>query len=193
MIAFPREISLWPESWLLGDGDLALFWQAYNHINWDAVSGATVLDANNNRLRAGHALTDPVLFAEAATWVSVGWLLGGAWLLYRGIISWHIPAGLLTAHCTLALGFHFLDAARYASLSVHLLAGGGVMAAFFIATDPVSAPAHRHARLWYGFAIGALIYIIRSWGSFPDGVAFAVLLMNLCAPTLDYLWRGRRP
>jgi len=56
----------------------------------------------------------------------------------------------------------------------------------------VSAPAHRHARLLYGVCIGLLIYVIRSWGSFPDGVAFAVLLMNLAAPALDHLWRGQR-
>ncbi len=192
LIAFPREMSLWPAaSGELSWGISALL-QDYSTLNWDAISGATALDAINIALRADLAIPSIALWQQPASFVAVAWLCGGLWLLYRGIIGWQIPLGLVAALLVLSTAFYLGDSARYASPLTHLLAGATMMTAFFIATDPVSAPAHWQARLLYGAAIGLLIYVIRSWGSFPDGAAFAVLLMNLCAPTLDHLWRGRR-
>lgn len=190
LIAFPREMSLWPDAaQSLGFTPLL---QGYNALPWDAISGATVLDGITIAIRADQAIPSIALWQQPASFVAVGWLCGGLWLLYRGIINWQIPLGLIAALLVLSTVFHLGDAARYASPLTHLLAGATMMAAFFIATDPVSAPAHWQARFLYGAGIGLLIYVIRAWGSFPDGAAFAVLLMNLVAPTLDHLWRGRR-
>ncbi|HNX71165.1 RnfABCDGE type electron transport complex subunit D, partial [Rivihabitans pingtungensis] len=80
---------------------------------------------------------------------------------------------------------HLLDAERYASPLFHLLAGATQLGAWFIATDPVTAPSSARGRLWFGAGIGALTWVIRTWGGYPDAVAFAVLLMNLCAPFID--------
>jgi electron transport complex protein RnfD len=71
----------------------------------------------------------------------------------------------------------------------YLFSGGTILCAFFIATDPVSAATSPRGRLVYGFGIGFLIYAIRRWGSYADGVAFAVLLMNMAVPAIDYITR----
>ena len=191
LIAFPREMSLWPQTWGSTGLSISELSGGYSNLAWDAISSATLLDASNTALRAGHALPSIELWQQPASWVALCWIIGGCWLLYRQIISWHIPAGLLVSFALLASVFYLVDPSRYSSPLTHLFSGACMMAAFFIATDPVSAPAHRHARLLYGACIGLLIYVIRTWGSFPDGVAFAVLLMNLAAPALDHLWRGR--
>ncbi|MFN5745850.1 MAG: RnfABCDGE type electron transport complex subunit D, partial [Methylococcaceae bacterium] len=73
----------------------------------------------------------------------------------------------------------------------HLFSGGTMLGAFFIATDPVTAATTPGGRILFGSGIGLLVYIIRSWGGYPDGVAFAVLLFNLAAPTIDYYSRPR--
>lgn len=191
LIAFPLEMSLWPQTWLGSGLAFTDLLGGYNTIRWDAISSATLLDASNTALRAGDALPAFTLWQQPAFWIALSWAIGGAWLLYQRIISWQIPTGLLLSIALLASVFYLIDPTRYSSPITHLLSGACIIAAFFIATDPVSAPAHRHARLLYGVCIGALTYIIRTWGSFPDGVAFAVLLMNLSAPALDHLWRGR--
>ena len=92
---------------------------------------------------------------------------------------------MLATLTVLAALAHLLDAERYASPLFHLLAGATQLGAWFIATDPVTAPSSARGRLWFGAGIGALTWVIRTWGGYPDAVAFAVLLMNLCAPFID--------
>ncbi|NNF66252.1 MAG: electron transport complex subunit RsxD, partial [Gammaproteobacteria bacterium] len=82
--------------------------------------------------------------------------------------------------------FYFVDADRYPSPVFHLTTGAAMLGAFFIATDPVSAATSIRGRLIYGLGIGMLAYIIRTWGAYPDGVALAVLLMNMSVPLIDY-------
>jgi len=91
----------------------------------------------------------------------------------------------------MATVFHLVDPARYATPLFHLFSGAAMLGAFFIATDPVSASTTPRGRLWYGLGAGTLVWIIRTWGGYPDGVAFAVLLMNLAAPTIDRYARPR--
>lgn len=112
-------------------------------------------------------------------------LLGGLYLLYRGVISWHIPATMLLTVFTLALLFYWLDPSQYAGPMVHLFSGGLMLGAFFIATDYVTSPSTIIGKLWFGFGCGVLTYAIRTWGGFPEGVGFAVLIMNALTPLLD--------
>ncbi len=86
---------------------------------------------------------------------------------------------------------YLLDAGRHPSPLFHLFSGATLLGAFFIATDPVSAATTDQGRLIYGAGIGALTFIIRSWGGYPDGFAFAVLLMNLAVPVIDRYTRPR--
>ncbi len=92
-----------------------------------------------------------------------------------------IPAGLM----------YIISPGSNASPGFHLFSGATILCAFFIATDPVSAATSPKGRFYYGLGIGVLIFAIRKWGSYADGVAFAVLLMNMAAPAIDYLTRPR--
>ena len=101
------------------------------------------------------------------------------------VISWHIPGSMLASVAVFALLLYMIDADHYASPLFHLINGAVMVGAFFIATDPVSAATTPLGKLIYGAGIGILLYVIRSWGSYPDAVAFAVLLMNFAAPFID--------
>jgi electron transport complex protein RnfD len=124
-------------------------------------------------------------------WINVAFLAGGLWMIYKRIISWHIPVAMLAALTLMAVIFYAVDPTAYSSPVFHLFSGAAMLGAFFIATDPVTASTTPRGRLIYGAGIGALTYIIRTWGGFPDGVAFAVLLMNIAAPTIDYYTQPR--
>jgi len=106
-------------------------------------------------------------------------------LLGRGIVRWQIPVAVLAGLAVPAALAHGLDPGGHPGAIFHLFAGATMLCAFFIATDPVSAATSDRGRLIYGTGIGALTWIIRTWGSYPDGVAFAVLLMNLAVPLID--------
>jgi electron transport complex protein RnfD len=165
----------------------------------DALSGATPLDmVKNNTEWTLAELYDqqPGLSGLAGhpAWllVNLGFMLGGLYLLARKIITWHIPVSMLVSLVLMALIFRNGDGSgSHGGLFLHLLSGATMLGAFFIATDPVSAATSNRGKLFYGAGIGILVYVIRAWGGFPDGVAFAVLLMNLCAPAIDYYTRPR--
>jgi electron transport complex protein RnfD len=118
-------------------------------------------------------------------------LLGGIGLLWRRVIRWYIPVAMLGAVTILATGFHLFDPQRYADPLFHLLSGSLILGAFFIATDLVTSPATPRGQLLFGAGCGALAYIIRTWGGYPEGVAFAVVLMNAVTPVIDHYLRPR--
>lgn len=112
-------------------------------------------------------------------------LLGGLFLLYRRVITWHIPVSFLAGVAAFAGLFWLLDAEAYASPVVHILAGGTMITAFFLATDYPSSPVTRAGMLLYGFGAGMLTVVIRIWGQWPDGAFFAVFLLSILTPLLD--------
>lgn len=116
---------------------------------------------------------------------------GGVAMLLMGIISWHIPVSMLAAIALPALIAHGLNPARYLDAGAHLLSGGAMLGAFFIATDYVSSPSSRAGQLVFGAGCGFLTWVIRSYGGYPEGVAFAVLLMNALTPAIDRLVKPR--
>jgi len=124
-------------------------------------------------------------------WINLAFLLGGLWLWKQKSIQWQIPAGMLGALFVVSLLFYIADADSFGSPLFHLFSGATMLGAFFIATDPVSAATTPRGRLYYGAGIGVLVYVIRTWGGYPDGVAFGVLLMNMAAPTIDYYTKPR--
>ena len=124
--------------------------------------------------------------------ISLAYLMGGLFLLSQKIIHWAIPTALLLGLIIPAGIAYNIDSTIYSSPGFHLLSGATFCAAFFIATDPVTASSSIKGRLLYGLLIGSLIYSIRTWGSYPDAVAFAVLLANLSAPSIDYYLKGTK-
>ena len=157
----------------------------------DAYTMATPLDEYKHKIAthtAVEVLQHPTFGAGVARgweWVNGAFLLGGLALLALRIITWHIPVSFLVALSLMSLAFG-ANEDQYAPLSLHLLAGGTMLGAFFIATDPVSAATSHQGKLIYGACIGILIYVIRTWGNYPDAVAFSVLLMNFAVPFIDH-------
>ena len=124
---------------------------------------------------------------------------GGLVLLALRIITWHIPVSMIAGIAIPAFIANAIDPARYLDVTSHLLSGGAMLGAFYIATDYVTSPNTKAGQLVFGFGCGFLTYVIRTWGGYPEGVAFAVLVMNACTPVIDrYLkprilgrsWRG---
>lgn len=167
-------------------------------LHWDAITAATPLDSMRTGLELGRMVDE---IQQGSLWgavagqgfeqISTAFLLGGLVLLARRIITWHIPLGLLGTLFIMASLFHLIDPQAYPTGLFHLASGGAMLGAFFIATDPVTAATTVKGRLVYGALIGLLVYIIRTWGGYPDAVAFSVLLMNIAAPTIDYYTQPR--
>lgn len=176
LVSFPLEMTRWPAP----------------GADWDALTGATALDALRNGLRESYTMEEirsgaqfGAVGAAGGEWVNLAALAGGLYLLVRRIVRWHIPVAMLLGLALPAAVGHGLDPGAYAGALFHLASGATMLGAFFIATDPVSAATSDRGRLVYGAGIGLTTWIIRSYGSYPDGVAFAVLLMNLLVPLID--------
>ncbi|WP_250459452.1 electron transport complex subunit RsxD [Microbulbifer litoralis] len=117
---------------------------------------------------------------------SFGFLVGGLFLLLRRIITWHAPVAMLGTLTLLSVLFYDSGSSlSEGSPLLHLFSGATMLGAFFIITDPISGATSNKGRLIFGAGVGLLTYVIRAWGSYPDAVAFAVLLMNFAAPTID--------
>lgn len=197
LISFPVEMTQWPQPSslntyypsVLDSLSLILSESTLNGPPLDAITGATPLDTIKVGLKQFHTISEiqqqPLFRDRSWQWVNGAYLLGGIWLIYRGVISWQIPVALLSGLCLIALVFFFWDSDMNPSPIVHIFSGATLLGAFFIATDPVTAATSNRGRLIYGFGIGILVYIIRTWGGYPDGVAFAVLLMNMAVPMID--------
>lgn len=184
LVSFPVPMTtLWPlPAWgdALSANALEHAWLAFIDapVALDAYTGATTLDA----LR--HTTTDPrATHLWGSVCVNAAFLVGGVWLLWRKLISWHIPVSMLGALLLLTWVFSLLGAP--APAWVHASVGATMLGAFFIATDPVSSSTTARGKLWFGAGIGVLVAIIRTYGNYPDAVAFAVLLMNFAAPFID--------
>ncbi|MEX2131467.1 MAG: RnfABCDGE type electron transport complex subunit D [Pseudohongiellaceae bacterium] len=120
--------------------------------------------------------------------INLGFLLGGLLLLFRKIISWHIPVSVIAAVAVMSILFYSDKSMNVVgSTYLHLFGSATMIGAFFIATDPVSAATTPVGKIVYGLLIGGVIYWIRVWGSYLDAVAFAVLVGNFCAPLIDQL------
>lgn len=164
----------------------------------DGVTMATPLDTIKTGLHSGKTISElrtlPQFSGIAGLgweWVNLAYLAGGLALIKLRVIQWHIPVAFLASLTLCASLFALLLPGETAGPMIHLLSGATMLGAFFIATDPVSASTTIKGRLIFGALIGGLVFIIRSYGGFPDGVAFAVLLANMCVPLIDHYTRPR--
>ena len=157
----------------------------------DAVTMATPLDTLKTHLHLDesvpHILNMPIygqIGGHGSEMVAWGFAIGGVYLLASRIISWHIPAAFLGTLFVIAGLFHLANPDHYAAPLFHWFSGAAMLGAFFILTDPVSSPTTNKGRLIYAAGAAFLTYMIRVFGGFPDGIAFATLLMNICVPVI---------
>ncbi|MGE5469136.1 MAG: RnfABCDGE type electron transport complex subunit D [Ignavibacteria bacterium] len=197
IVAYPQLMSQWPAAGNHGDFATQLhliFGGGARDV--DAVTMATALDTLRTALHSAdsqatvHGVTSSqptfgMFGGNGWEWIAAAYLIGGVWLIQQGIITWHIPVAFLAALGAAAGLAHGLSPDRYAGPLFHLFSGGAMLGAFFIATDPVSGATTPRGKLIYAAGIALLAWVIRTWGAYPDGVAFATLLMNICAPLID--------
>ena len=190
LVSFPAYIGNWPaENIPNWETALEVFLSGESLTAADALSGATPLD--NIKIQLSDMLTiDEILAQSSASvtawlWINLAALAGGIYLLATRVIRWQLPLGMLGALALLYTVFYLAEPALHPSPVFGLLSGGTMLAAFFVVTDPVSAPASDSGRLYFGAGCGLLCFALREWGAFPDGLAFAVVLMNMLAPLID--------
>ena len=208
LVAFPMQLNLWVAP-RMGDIDYqflsvlqtlqyTLTGNLPDMLTYDQVSRATPLDAMKtglNDLRTTAEIRSLPLMGDFG---GVGWewignfiAIGGFWLMIRKVIRWHIPLGVGAGLLIPAGIMWLLSPGTEPSPGFHMFSGAAMLCAFFIATDPVSAAVSPRGRLIYGAGIGFLIYAIRTWGADVDGVAYAVLIMNMAVPAIDRITRPR--
>jgi len=203
MISFPLQMTLWTAPMGVGEG-----WPDFvTTFNWvfggslaanhtlDSISMATPIDTIKTQLNQFHDITETRhsfqsifggLSGVGWEWVNTLYLVGGIYLVKKGVVDWRIPTAFLLALGFIANIFAVIDFSTHASALFHLFSGGAMLGAFFIASDPVTASTTPRGRWIYGLGIGSLVFIIRTWGGYPDGIAFAVVIMNMAVPIIDY-------
>lgn len=206
LIAFPKDMTAWLPArhehlsmGLLDNLRYNFLGLLPNHTSYDALTQATPLDKLHIQLGLGKTVAETQasfhqfsgLYGVGWDWVSLMFLVGGLFLIYKRVIAWQIPLAMLLSLAVIASIAWLSNAAHYPNPLFELFGGASMLGAFFIATDPVTASTTPRGRLIYGAGIGIITYVIRTWGGYPDGVAFGVLLMNLAAPTIDQFTQPR--
>ena len=176
LISFPAQMTMWPEV-----GQLT----AYT----DATTDATVLSLmNEGALDKLPTLVDMLLGKMGGSLGEVSalaLLLGLVFILWKKIITWQIPVSILLTVFVFTGIMHLVNPVQYASPFVHLLSGGLMLGAIFMATDYVTSPMSKNGMLVYGVGIGILTTVIRLFGSYPEGMSFAILIMNAFTPLIN--------
>ena len=210
LVSFPLEMTTWVNPAPIFTSlapSLETAWSIifYGQVPADGMTGATVLSWIKTEFSQGRGLSQALASDDWGLLKSIlGWsrgslgetsallpALGGVWLLREKVITWHIPFSMLGTVALLASVFTLVDGERYAGPLLHLSSGALMLAAFFIATDYVTSPNGPAGQLIFGAGCGLIVYVIRTWGGFPEGAGFAVLLMNSVTPVIDHYIRPR--
>jgi len=206
LISFPQEMTTWLPPQALADNPFSFFetlttifsGNPGGGLDWDAVTQATPLDTIKTGVHAERLISEITVAPIFGSFGGYGWewianwyLAGGVFLLFRRIISWHVPLTVLATTLVLSMLGSFVDPGGTLAPVLQIYSGGIMLGAFFIATDPVSGCASRRGKLVFGLGVALITLVIRRWGGYPDGFAFAVLLMNLAAPLIDIYTRPR--
>jgi Na+-translocating ferredoxin:NAD+ oxidoreductase subunit D len=200
IISFPAIMTKWPTALQLAQTKLSFADQLHyifggllpQDVQIDAVTSATPLDYLKTQLKLKHdvaSITRAPLFGalggKGGEFVTIGYLLGGLYLWQQKIISWHLPTAFLGALALISGAFWLVDPAHFTSPLLHIFSGASLLCAFFIITDPVSGPTTPKGKLWFAAGVALITYLVRVYGGYPDGVAFAVIFMNICVPLID--------
>jgi len=198
LISFPAVMTKWPlPATHLLDFNIAqqleIFFYGPKGLI-DSVSSATPLDYIKTQIfldkpyELNFSEGMPIRsYFNASIIISLSFLLGGIFMWFKKIITWHLPITFLVSLTLISLIFWLIDSNLYLSPFIHLFSGGTLLCAFFIITDPVSGPTTPKGKIFFAFGVALLVYLIRVFGGYPEGVAFAVIFMNICVPLIDSL------
>jgi electron transport complex protein RnfD len=200
LISFPVLMTKWPAALQIAQTPLSFSEQLQfifsgqlpQGVLIDAVTSATPLDYLKTQLKLQHDISviqSAPLFGtlggKGSEYIALAYLFGGLYLWQQKIISWHLPTAFLGVLALFSAAFWLADNAHYASPVFHLFSGASMLCAFFIITDPVSGPTTPRGKLYFAGGVAIITYLIRVYGGYPDGVAFAVIFMNICVPLID--------
>jgi len=185
LVSFPVQMTMWP----LPDG----------------ITGATTLGIIKEGLMFGSTMTDisaqlpsnmdmflGITSGSIGEMSTLALLLGGIYLLVRKVISWHIPVTMLVTMAVMMGVFWMINPESYASPLIHILSGGAILGAFFMATDLVTSPMTRKGMIIFAIGIAVITVVIRLFGAYPEGVSFAILIMNAFVPLINTYFKPRR-
>jgi len=197
LISFPQQMTSWPlaKSVFFGSGATAV----------DATTGATPLALIKQAMKNGENVTELVdklpsyaklLLGEhggsLGEVAALAILLGGIIMLVRKVITWHIPITFIGTVFVFAGILHWYNPSLYITPEFHILTGGLLLGAVFMATDMVTSPMSNWGKVIFGVGCGLLTILIRVWGSYPEGVSFAILIMNAFVPLINKGFKPRR-
>ncbi len=193
LISFPVQMTTWPKP-MVNVGTYL-----------DATTGATPLSIVKEGLKNGDKLSDLLaqlpsftdmflgeMGGSAGEVAALALLLGFAYMLYRKIITWHIPVTVLGTIAVFTGLLNLANPEEYAGPLFHLLAGGAMLGAIFMATDYVTSPMTRKGQIIFGVGIGVITVLIRVFGAYPEGMSFAILIMNAFVPLIDRYVKPKR-
>ncbi len=194
LISFPQQMTTWPKPHL---------WFSQATTLTDATTGATPLGIIKNGLAQGQKVEElmetvptyaQMLLGERGGSLgevaALAIIAGGLFMLIRKVITWHIPVAFIGASFIFAAILHFINPSLYIPPSYHILSGGLLLGAVFMATDMVTSPMSNWGKIIFGIGCGILTIIIRVAGSYPEGVSFAILIMNAFVPLIN---KGFKP
>ena len=193
LVSFPVQMTMWPTA-VENNTSMA-----------DAVTGATPLGMIKEGLMFGDTMTSisaslpsNLEFFLGLTGGSIGemsalaLLLGGIYLIVRKVIKWYIPVTMLVTMAVMTGMFWLVDPESYASPLIHILSGGALLGAFFMATDLVTSPMTKKGMIIFAIGIAVITVVIRLFGAYPEGVSFAILIMNAFVPLINTYFKPRR-
>tara|TARA_R110002050_G_scaffold94765_2_gene197233 strand:- start:89983 stop:90924 length:942 start_codon:yes stop_codon:yes gene_type:complete len=193
LVSFPVQMTMWPTAI---ENNTRLV---------DAVTGATPLGVIKEGLQYGETMTEisskipstiDMLFGftggSLGEMSAIALLLGGLYLIIRKVISWHIPVTLLASMAVITGIFWIINPEQYANPIIHILSGGAILGAFYMATDLVTSPMTKKGMIIFAIGIGLITVLIRIFGAYPEGVSFAILIMNAFVPLINKYFKPRR-
>jgi len=193
LVSFPVQMTMWPTA-VENNTSIA-----------DAVTGATPLGLIKEGLMFGDTMTNisanlpstmEMFFGISGGSIGemsgLALLLGGIYLLARKVISWHIPVTILVTMAVMTGIFWVVDPESYASPLIHILSGGAILGAFYMATDMVTSPMTKKGMIIFAIGIAVITVVIRLFGAYPEGVSFAILIMNAFVPLINTYFKPKR-
>jgi len=193
LVCFPVQMTSWPTPF---DNNLSLM---------DAVTGETTLGIIKEGLMYGETMSSiseripsamelllGITSGSAGEMSALALLLGGVFLIARKVITWHIPVSILVTMAVMTGIFWLVTPEQYANPLIHILSGGAILGAFYMATDLVTSPMTKKGMVIFAIGIGIITVVIRLFGAYPEGISFSILIMNAFVPLINKYFKPRR-